>query len=411
MADESDGGLSSASIKSKLCDYCEEIIRRGQVCVECRVNYIHFKCVESIIKAGDLLDKKVWRCKQCCTTKVMFEASSSDVTMVENNESEIRGMSEVLIENSALKMQINLLNKIIVELDNVNQLQKKRIEFLELSYTGRVTSRSCESEKQMAQTYSAAVKSEKKKNLVVIKPVNNQQNASDTQKQIKEVIDPTSLTIGINKITTKDNGSVVIDCENSVNADIIKNNINDRIGDKLYAVIPRKINPKVVLFDVCPEDIKDNGLFGEKVFAQNNLQKSSSTVFKIVRVTSKKQKVEVIVEGDPATYRGVMERGFLYIGWSKCKLRESFHIKRCFNCSKYGHFAANCKEAEVCPKCAQEHKFRDCKSDFLKCINCIGHNLRFKTGFLVDHAVNDNNCECYKRLVNDARAMTNYSQT
>ena len=49
----------------------------------------------------------------------------------------------------------------------------------------------------------------------------------------------------------------------------------------------------------------------------------------------------------------------------------------CFNCSKVGHHADNCKNNPKCPKCGENHSLKNCKSNELKCPNCGGSHLSF----------------------------------
>lgn len=44
----------------------------------------------------------------------------------------------------------------------------------------------------------------------------------------------------------------------------------------------------------------------------------------------------------------------------------------CFNCSRYGHVAEQCRAKARCPKCSQQHQAKDCQSDIVKCANCGG---------------------------------------
>ncbi|KAK9727583.1 hypothetical protein QE152_g19082 [Popillia japonica] len=62
MPDESDGSSSaSAKDKEKLCDFCENSLRVGQKCSSCKTNYIHNKCLEIVVKAGKIEDRKLWQ--------------------------------------------------------------------------------------------------------------------------------------------------------------------------------------------------------------------------------------------------------------------------------------------------------------------------------------------------------------
>ena len=59
--------------------------------------------------------------------------------------------------------------------------------------------------------------------------------------------------------------------------------------------------------------------------------------------------------------------------------KEEFtDILICFNCYKLeDHTSANCptKEITVCSECTRNHIFKECSSEFKKCLNCGGPHL------------------------------------
>ena len=59
-----------------------------------------------------------------------------------------------------------------------------------------------------------------------------------------------------------------------------------------------------------------------------------------------------------------------------------FQLTQCFNCYKYGHRAAECRNKSTCGKCASiNHKANDCSSNAhsLKCSNCSGNHEAWNT--------------------------------
>ncbi|KAI4467938.1 hypothetical protein MML48_2g00007963 [Holotrichia oblita] len=260
-------------------------------------------------------------------------------------------------ENKMLKSQILLLEKVIRELENVNMLQKRRIEFLERDQPKIMNTTS---ENKMSPSYSAAVKINNAKNILIVKPVNSKQTSSVTCQEIKHALNPVELSVEINNVVPRKDGSVMINCKDAKNIEILKSNITNKIGKSYNTVVPKKINPKILIEKVSADDILDRDKFSDNVFSQNRLQKLATTVFPIVRVINKKpNNVNVIVEADPATFKDIIGRENLYIGWRRCRVRESYHVIRCFKCSRYGYFSKECKSLEQCPKCGGNHNFKD----------------------------------------------------
>ena len=62
----------------------------------------------------------------------------------------------------------------------------------------------------------------------------------------------------------------------------------------------------------------------------------------------------------------------LYLGNGTCKIYDSFHVKRCFNCQKFGHISDKCTHQVSCGHCAGSHQTKDCdkKESPPVCTNC-----------------------------------------
>ncbi|XP_069177069.1 uncharacterized protein, partial [Procambarus clarkii] len=56
--------------------------------------------------------------------------------------------------------------------------------------------------------------------------------------------------------------------------------------------------------------------------------------------------------------------------------REHYYqLRQCFKCYSYEHFTKSCpSQDQRCSKCAESHHFKQCTSDFLKCLLCQGHH-------------------------------------
>jgi len=71
----------------------------------------------------------------------------------------------------------------------------------------------------------------------------------------------------------------------------------------------------------------------------------------------------------------------LVMGIKSCKVYDRKLVKRCFNCQKFGHFAAECPtpQTPMCGKCSGEHSTRNCTNQTVGCINCKRDNLEYKS--------------------------------
>ena len=48
---------------------------------------------------------------------------------------------------------------------------------------------------------------------------------------------------------------------------------------------------------------------------------------------------------------------------------DSFYVRRCYQCQRFGHIAKDCKFKEACGKCAGEHRNNNCTLESC-CVNC-----------------------------------------
>ena len=79
------------------------------------------------------------------------------------------------------------------------------------------------------------------------------------------------------------------------------------------------------------------------------------------------------------------------LGLTTCKIFDQFHVKRCNNCQKYGHYYKNCNspEIKVCSNCSESHATNDCSSQQRRCINCIKAGATQENS---EHKASDPNC-------------------
>ncbi|KAK9700821.1 hypothetical protein QE152_g31015 [Popillia japonica] len=121
-------------------------------------------------------------------------------------------------------------------------------------------------------------------------------------------------------------GSVIINCKDASNIKVLKDDIVKKLGKDYSATIPKKINPKIVIFDVCAEDVTDRDAFCDKLVRLNKLGDPSLFTMRVVRLIGRKSNVKVVIEVDPVTFKQIMDKGHVYVGWKRCNVRESFHI-------------------------------------------------------------------------------------
>ena len=93
------------------------------------------------------------------------------------------------------------------------------------------------------------------------------------------------------------------------------------------------------------------------------------------------------------------------IGSTCCKVYDRRNVKRCNNCFKFGHFAAQCPAEEpTCGFCSESHQTRSCpnkESGVPICCNCS--NSDDDSANAVDHPAYSFNCPMYKKQLNQKK--------
>ncbi|KAH7953040.1 hypothetical protein HPB49_004003 [Dermacentor silvarum] len=102
-----------------------------------------------------------------------------------------------------------------------------------------------------------------------------------------------------------------------------------------------------------------------------------------------------VLEVDPATFRSLMLRGRVSVGWTSAALVEDIHVPTCTYCATYGHPRRACPvrqepERAVCTRCAGNHLVAQCavrQGDAAVCCN----ECR-KAGLAESHPTGDRSC-------------------
>ena len=98
-------------------------------------------------------------------------------------------------------------------------------------------------------------------------------------------------------------------------------------------------------------------------------------------------------------------RGFIYIGFSRCKAYDRFYVTQCYHCQKFNHIAENCSSKNsppVCGRCSGQHATKGCDRN-IKCSNCVSNNLS-----PTDHTSSSLDCPIMVRMRSRLMANTDY---
>lgn len=306
--------------------------------------------------------------------------------------------------------------------------------------------RSREVNKQVEKrTYAQAVsdnrdnrllKPVKAKHVIVIKPKDQELSPEDTRSLIKARINPKDLQVGISEMK-KVKGGLLIECSSVEDCIQLEREINEKHKEVLIPQIPRKRNPKLIIYNVEEPDpdeeendpnkeesvpkeditesiIKQNREIGDflKDKDQSNL---FDLKFKFKLRAKEKHRAHAVFEVSPDMRRLILSMGKVSVNWMKCQAKDYIPVIRCYKCNRFGHFSKDCQEEEeICGKCSEKHPTRNCNKtpDAYKCINCTRsnvHNAKYGNKEIEqNHSAFNLNCPSFKRIQKIIIEKTNY---
>lgn len=250
-----------------------------------------------------------------------------------------------------------------------------------------------------------------KSNVVILRPVDS--GKYESSEKVKETVVSKVLrdmkTIKIKNIRKIRDKGLLIETETEKDLKLIQ--ASKKINEEgLKIEEPRKIGPKLLIFDVSKE-MKDSDIL-EEIYHRNVAEKgmTQEEFKKDVRVRfrtgdPKKKDSNVIVEVSGKIRSILMAYGKIFMGCGAHRIKDFDLVTRCFKCLQYGHISKYCKAEMACRHCAESgHAFKDCpnKKGKSKCLNC---KLRKKD---YDHSTMDKTCPEYKRALDFSRTKVSY---
>lgn len=261
------------------------------------------------------------------------------------------------------------------------------------------------------ESYAAITKQKKTSPVVVIRP-KKQQGSQITKKDIRRNIDPSGLNIS--KFRQAHNGAVVIGCEGKDEIIQLQEKLKNNLGEEYNIELPSQKKPKLKIANIDSEDVSmedDDQSIIDEIIKSNNVEITGDFHMKILKKSANNYKnIDLILETDPRTHHFLLNLGKIKLGWSRGNVFNHVSILQCYNCFNFGHYAKDCKSNKVCSKCSEHHQYsyKDCKSQSLKCINCLKLSQSQQLQLNVNHSPLDRNCHCMLKVVSLQNQKTQY---
>ena len=113
------------------------------------------------------------------------------------------------------------------------------------------------------------------------------------------------------------------------------------------------------------------------------------------------------------TFKRVLRKQKLKIGWNSCPAYEHVDVIRCYRCSAFNHLASNCKsDMMYCCLCSGNHLLVDCdkkeSKTELKCINCCRANEQYDTNVDINHSAMSMQCPVLRKKIEQRKITIRY---
>lgn len=247
---------------------------------------------------------------------------------------------------------------------------------------------------------------------LLIRPKQTDQHSNITKQAVIQTINPSELSVEINKCKPVGRGGIVIECGDKESLQKLQDKATTELAENYTVEIPKIANPKVVVVGVQEKYLNNEEEFIRRVKNQSCFADLKDMTVKINRkyIPKNKRLHNIVMELSPDAFKRLIGTGKLYIDWDSFPVYEYVGVLRCYKCWKYGHKAIRCQQPNiVCPNCNKNHKSEDCNSTVKECTNCKHAQEVLKIPNIdYKHSVFDKNCICYMRAVEKAKARINY---
>ena len=269
-----------------------------------------------------------------------------------------------------------------------------------------ISAPSCSSYAEVTKSYV----SNTQHSSVIIKPKRTQ-TIHQTKSEVLQSLDPLHNDCHVKKVKHVKDGGLLLTC-NTVE-DTLK--IKEMAEEKLVNYEIRNVkgvHPRIRIVGLT--QLFDIDYIGDYLLKQNTSifdKNSHCKVIKCWPTKNNKDVYQAILQVDSHSYNRLMNNNTLLVGLDSCIVYDNVTVSRCFKCNSYNHSSKFCKQSTTCPRCAEAHEVKDCKSQKLTCINCQNYCVKYKVEIGVDHAVWEyEKCHAYKAAVSKLKSDLGISQ-
>jgi hypothetical protein len=383
------------------CSSCEQTIEdeSGIFCIGKCEGVFHYECVGINKMASTALLKYPRNLKFVCQKCEDFDLVNFMAVLKKFNEF-VDGKK---VED---KKRDEMIDKLSEKIENMSEKVDNFGKDVGENVKDAVTKLNNSGEGKRKKTFAEIMKCNSDP-VVIIKP-KEKQTSNITRNEVKQKVNPGDIPItGMKSIS---NGGIAIQCENQQESDQIKVMVEAKMGEKYEITTPVALKPRIKIIGLSEKPEKEDVMV---MLKQNKFIKNCDmkvvSIFEDKHSRFKYNRFNVIIEMDTENFNRVMEERRVIMKWDRCLVVEGLSITKCYNCNGFYHKSDECKSKIACPKCGEEHKEKDCKSESFACVNCKNANEKLGMKLNTNHPAWDKKCEVYKRKMDVARRRIQYS--
>lgn len=344
----------------------------------------------------------------------------SCMTRINSNSSKIDHLSNINANNVSLVTSVDeIFHDTLIEIDDVGDDSSESDDgagAVKIVTTAQVHSNNSGNAKTPnSSTNKAATiqhrnkhpkgkaKNRDKISRLIVKPTTSQ-TSDKTKTDLRNRV---NASVPISGVKNAANGGIIIACKNSEEIKALQLEAAHKLGNDYEVRLLEKYNPKILI--VGMSTLIDKTTLSEKLQSQNTFLKNSTITVVRVQQTTKSKYYNAVVELDNQSYKKALQLKKVFIDWDRCFVYDNVYVLQCFKCCGFNHKTDICKNVQSCSKCAQQHLFKDCTSNFTMCINCKTANEKYKMNLDINHPSWDKKCSVYLRKIQLEKRKINYN--
>ena len=249
---------------------------------------------------------------------------------------------------------------------------------------------------------------------VVVKPKTDK-TSDETRQFIKQNLDPVKLGVGITRMTSSGDGTIILQSSNRIDSEKIAKEINDSLQASLTAEVGTKFRPRLIVYDIPPEITKETATDvirkqNKDIVTENSFINTRTVLTNRFNNTRR----NLIIEVDSTLRRAILSAG-LKLMFSVCRAGDYLYVRRCYKCNRFHPGTQDeCRNEITCPQCTGNHDLKSCTAtpDTFKCINCVKFNERTRQTRKIchNHSATDKSCPSYINRIDRLKSMIQYDE-